>query len=51
MQKVAHLTRNMSGVGSNRIKVVSLNKTFYPRCLVLVGSRNEFECEIISELK
>jgi len=28
-----------------------LNKKLYPYCLVLVGSRNGFECDITIELK
>ena len=53
MQCVACLTRNVEVMGSSPIKgpVVSLSKTLYPYCLVLVGSRNGFECDIAIELK
>ena len=52
-QWVARLPRNVEVAGSSPIKgpVVSLNKKLYPYCLVLVGSRNGFECDITIKLK
>ena len=52
-QWVACLTCNVEVAGSSPVKapVVSLNKTLYPYCLVLVGSRNRFERDFKIELK
>ena len=49
MQWVARLTRNVDVVGSSPI-VVSLSKTLYPYCLVMVGARNRFERDFTIEL-
>ena len=53
---VGLMTRNVGVVGSSPIKVppppnVSLINKLYPYCLVLVGSRNGFECAFTLELK
>ena len=47
------LTLNVEVMGSSPIKglVVSLSKTLYPYCLVLVGSKNRFKRDITIELK
>ena len=48
-QWVARLARNVEIVSSS--PVVSSSKKLYPYCLVLVGSRNGFECDFTIELK
>ena len=52
-QWVARLTRNAEVLGSSPIKGprCSLSKKSIPYCVVLVGSKNRFECDITIELK
>jgi len=52
-QWVARLTRDVEVLSLSPMKgpVVSLSKKLYPYCLVLVGSRNEFERDFTIELK
>ena len=47
-QWVAGLTPNLKVMSLSPIKgsIVSMKNKLYPYCLVLVGSRNRFECDL-----